>query len=133
MARARAHRRMEPPMKVHATTPHPTNRRPRPPGGIKRSMWSRKERPPSLMAFDPSIEPRAYPTPQDISSNHGRAWRGGDHRRFERDRGSDRAVPGQGGFEVVVGARRLDRLREVAEPIGATALPLDVADPASVA
>ena len=37
------------------------------------------------------------------------------------------------GFEVVVGARRLDRLREVAEPIGATALHLDVADPASVA
>lgn len=37
------------------------------------------------------------------------------------------------GFRVVVGARRLDRLREVAEPIGATALPLDVTDPASVA
>jgi NADP-dependent 3-hydroxy acid dehydrogenase YdfG len=36
------------------------------------------------------------------------------------------------GFDVVVGARRLDRLREVAEPIGARALPLDVTDPASV-
>ncbi|MCU1377883.1 MAG: sdh 2 [Acidimicrobiales bacterium] len=36
------------------------------------------------------------------------------------------------GFEVVIGARRLDRLREVAEPIGARALPLDVTDPASV-
>lgn len=36
------------------------------------------------------------------------------------------------GFEVVVGARRLDRLREVAEPIGARALPLDVTDPTSV-
>ncbi|MCB1004915.1 MAG: SDR family NAD(P)-dependent oxidoreductase [Acidimicrobiales bacterium] len=36
------------------------------------------------------------------------------------------------GFRVVVGARRLDRLRAVAEPIGATALPLDVTDPASV-
>ncbi|HYG63521.1 MAG TPA: SDR family NAD(P)-dependent oxidoreductase [Thermoanaerobaculia bacterium] len=37
------------------------------------------------------------------------------------------------GFRVVIGARRLDRLREVADPIGATALPLDVTDPASVA
>lgn len=36
------------------------------------------------------------------------------------------------GFEVVVGARRLDRLRDIAEPIGATALPLDVTDPESV-
>jgi NADP-dependent 3-hydroxy acid dehydrogenase YdfG len=36
------------------------------------------------------------------------------------------------GFDVVVGARRLDRLRAVAEPIGARALPLDVTDPASV-
>jgi NADP-dependent 3-hydroxy acid dehydrogenase YdfG len=38
----------------------------------------------------------------------------------------------EAGFEVVVGARRLDRLREVAEPIGALALPLDVTDPDSV-
>jgi NADP-dependent 3-hydroxy acid dehydrogenase YdfG len=37
------------------------------------------------------------------------------------------------GFDVVVGARRLDRLREVADPIGATALPLDVTDTDSVA
>ncbi|MFN8041504.1 MAG: SDR family NAD(P)-dependent oxidoreductase [Acidimicrobiales bacterium] len=36
------------------------------------------------------------------------------------------------GFEVVVGARRLERLREVAEPIGARALPLDVTDADSV-
>jgi NADP-dependent 3-hydroxy acid dehydrogenase YdfG len=36
------------------------------------------------------------------------------------------------GFVVVVGARRLDRLREVAEPIGATPLLLDVTDPGSV-
>jgi NADP-dependent 3-hydroxy acid dehydrogenase YdfG len=36
------------------------------------------------------------------------------------------------GFAVVVGARREDRLREVAEPIGARALPLDVTDRASV-
>lgn len=36
------------------------------------------------------------------------------------------------GFDVVVGARRLDRLQEVAEPIGARALPLDVTDPSSV-
>jgi NADP-dependent 3-hydroxy acid dehydrogenase YdfG len=36
------------------------------------------------------------------------------------------------GFDVVVGARRVDRLREVAEPIGARALALDVTDPASV-
>jgi len=42
-----------------------------------------------------------------------------------------RALAGAG-FELWVGARRLDRLREVAEPVGATALPLDVRDAASV-
>ena len=36
------------------------------------------------------------------------------------------------GFDVVVGARRQDRLAEVADAIGATALPLDVCDTASV-
>jgi NADP-dependent 3-hydroxy acid dehydrogenase YdfG len=36
------------------------------------------------------------------------------------------------GFDVVIGARRIDRLREVAEPIGATAIALDVRDRASV-
>jgi NADP-dependent 3-hydroxy acid dehydrogenase YdfG len=36
------------------------------------------------------------------------------------------------GFDVVAGARRLDRLRDVTEPIGARALPLDVTDAASV-
>jgi NADP-dependent 3-hydroxy acid dehydrogenase YdfG len=36
------------------------------------------------------------------------------------------------GFEVVVGARRQDRLREMADPIGARALPLDVCDTDSV-
>jgi NADP-dependent 3-hydroxy acid dehydrogenase YdfG len=36
------------------------------------------------------------------------------------------------GFDVVVGARRAERVREVAEPIGARALPLDVCDPESV-
>jgi NADP-dependent 3-hydroxy acid dehydrogenase YdfG len=36
------------------------------------------------------------------------------------------------GFDVVVGARRLDRLREVAEPIGARAIELDVTDADSV-
>src|SRR5437763_9937532 len=39
------------------------------------------------------------------------------------------------GFHVFLGARRLDRLQEVAAPLGerATALPLDVTDPVSVA
>ena len=37
------------------------------------------------------------------------------------------------GFSVVVGARRIERLRAVAEPIGAIALPLDVTKPDSVA
>ncbi len=37
------------------------------------------------------------------------------------------------GFEVVVGARRLDRLEAVAAEIGGRALPLDVTDAASVA
>jgi NADP-dependent 3-hydroxy acid dehydrogenase YdfG len=36
------------------------------------------------------------------------------------------------GFSVVVGARRADRLEEVADAIGARALPLDVTDTASV-
>lgn len=43
-----------------------------------------------------------------------------------------RALAGAG-FQLFLGARRLDRLREVAEPIGATALTLDVTDAASVA
>lgn len=38
----------------------------------------------------------------------------------------------EAGFDVVVGARRIEKLREVAAPIGATALPLDVRDRASV-
>jgi NADP-dependent 3-hydroxy acid dehydrogenase YdfG len=37
------------------------------------------------------------------------------------------------GFDVVIGARRVDRLRAIAEPIGATALELDVTDDGSVA
>jgi NADP-dependent 3-hydroxy acid dehydrogenase YdfG len=37
------------------------------------------------------------------------------------------------GYSVVVGARRLDRLTELAERIGGRALPLDVTDDASVA
>lgn len=36
------------------------------------------------------------------------------------------------GFSVVAGARRLDRLAEVCEPVGARGLPLDVTDQASV-
>jgi NADP-dependent 3-hydroxy acid dehydrogenase YdfG len=37
------------------------------------------------------------------------------------------------GFDVVVGARRVDRLEALASSIGARALPLDITDPASVA
>ncbi len=37
------------------------------------------------------------------------------------------------GFDVVVGARRVDRLEALASSIGARALPLDVTDPSSVA
>jgi NADP-dependent 3-hydroxy acid dehydrogenase YdfG len=43
------------------------------------------------------------------------------------------AALAEAGFEVVVGARRTDRLAEVAEPIGARALALDVTDDESVA
>jgi len=43
-----------------------------------------------------------------------------------------RALAGAG-FRLFLGARRQDRLREVAEPIGATPLPLDVTDAESVA
>lgn len=39
----------------------------------------------------------------------------------------------EAGYQVIVGARRLDRLREVAEPIGATVLELDVTSAKSVA
>jgi NADP-dependent 3-hydroxy acid dehydrogenase YdfG len=42
-----------------------------------------------------------------------------------------RALAGDG-FEVLIGARRLERLEALAAEIGAEALPLDVADPASV-
>src|SRR5215218_1077676 len=38
----------------------------------------------------------------------------------------------QAGFRLFLGARRLDRLREVAQPLGATALELDLTEPASV-
>ena len=38
----------------------------------------------------------------------------------------------EAGYEVVIGARRADRLAEVANQIGARPLPLDVTDPASV-
>jgi NADP-dependent 3-hydroxy acid dehydrogenase YdfG len=38
----------------------------------------------------------------------------------------------EAGFDVVIGARRIDRLREVAAPIGARAIALDVRDRASV-
>jgi NADP-dependent 3-hydroxy acid dehydrogenase YdfG len=43
-----------------------------------------------------------------------------------------RALAGAG-FRLFLGARRLDRLREVAEPLGATALALDVTDLESLA
>lgn len=38
----------------------------------------------------------------------------------------------EAGFQVFVGARRQDRLQEVADSIQGTAIPLDVTDPASV-
>src|SRR5258708_6841859 len=38
----------------------------------------------------------------------------------------------QVGFHLVLGARRLDRLKEVGDPLGALCLPLDVTDAASV-
>ncbi|HEU5062255.1 MAG TPA: SDR family NAD(P)-dependent oxidoreductase [Solirubrobacterales bacterium] len=43
-----------------------------------------------------------------------------------------RALAGTG-FQVVVGARRLERLEALAEEIGGRAIPLDVTDPESVA
>jgi NADP-dependent 3-hydroxy acid dehydrogenase YdfG len=42
-----------------------------------------------------------------------------------------RAVAGEG-FATVLGARRVDRLEALADEIGGEAIPLDVADPASV-
>lgn len=43
------------------------------------------------------------------------------------------AALSRAGYDVVLGARRLERLRAVAEPLGGRALPLDVTDAASVA
>jgi len=43
------------------------------------------------------------------------------------------AALARAGFEVVVGARRMEKLAEVAEPIGARAIALDVTDDESVA
>ena len=37
----------------------------------------------------------------------------------------------QAGFDVVMGARRVDKMREIAGPMGARVLPLDVTDLAS--
>jgi NADP-dependent 3-hydroxy acid dehydrogenase YdfG len=42
-----------------------------------------------------------------------------------------RALAGEG-YRVILGARRLDRLREVAAEIGGEAFPLDVTDPTSI-
>lgn len=42
------------------------------------------------------------------------------------------AALAEAGFELVLGARRQERLRQVAEPLGARALWLDVTDPACV-
>ncbi|OZM74732.1 SDR family oxidoreductase [Amycolatopsis antarctica] len=42
-------------------------------------------------------------------------------------------VLAEAGFHVVLGARRLERLEALARELSGTALPLDVADPASVA
>jgi NADP-dependent 3-hydroxy acid dehydrogenase YdfG len=39
---------------------------------------------------------------------------------------------GNDGWKVVAGARRLDRLRQVVDPVGGRAMPLDVTDPGSV-
>ncbi|MCW3099903.1 MAG: Short-chain alcohol dehydrogenase [Chthonomonadaceae bacterium] len=38
----------------------------------------------------------------------------------------------QAGFALVLGARRLDKLKEIGDPLGAVCLPLDVTDAASV-
>jgi len=37
------------------------------------------------------------------------------------------------GFKLVLGARRLEKLHEIGDPLGAVSLPLDVTDPKSVA
>lgn len=42
------------------------------------------------------------------------------------------AALARAGFSLVLGARRLDRLQAIADPLGARALQLDVTDPASV-
>jgi NADP-dependent 3-hydroxy acid dehydrogenase YdfG len=74
------------------------------------------------MAFMPGTEPRHSPTSRvavvtGASSGIGAATA----RRLAAE-----------GFEVVVGARRMDRLEPLAASIGARAMPLDVTDPSSV-
>jgi NADP-dependent 3-hydroxy acid dehydrogenase YdfG len=85
-----------------------------------------------------------------VNRKRSRVWPGraggGRSRRVEAVNGGIAVVTGastgigaaiaralaEAGFSVVLGARRLDRLQEVAAEIGGRALPLDVTDPASV-
>ena len=57
--------------------------------------------------------------------------RGGDGSE-QRHRGGTARRLAAAGFDVVVGARRLDRLQDVAREVGGRALPLDVTDTGSV-
>ncbi len=54
------------------------------------------------------------------------------HRSVLRHRRGHRTHPRGAGYHVVVGARRLERLQELADEIGGTALELDVTDEDSV-
>ncbi len=58
---------------------------------------------------------------------------GGRDRRLQRHRRGHRPSPGRQGFHVYCAARRADRVAELAEEIGGTAVTCDVTDAAQVA